>query len=70
MSDMETTDSTRQLTIRLSEGTISELESLAGVLQKTAPPGIVFTRTDALRSAIMKGISSLRAAETRKKSGR
>lgn len=49
----------RQLTIRLAEDVINKLEEIARVLQKTAPPGLTYTRTDALRTVIFRGIQAI-----------
>jgi len=48
----------RQLTIRLNGETLQDLERVVEVMQKDGPVGVVYTRTDALRNVIMRGISS------------
>lgn len=55
-------DQKQQLTIRLDTGVIEELDTIIAILQKSAPRGIVLTRTDALRSTILRGIDSIRSA--------
>jgi len=51
-------DGMQQLTIRLTPETLSDLERVVVVLQKDAPVGVRYTRTDALRTVIMRGIAS------------
>jgi hypothetical protein len=51
-------DDMRQLTIRLNGDTLQDLERVVEVMQKDGPVGVVYTRTDALRNVIMRGISS------------
>lgn len=48
----------RQLTIRLNSETLQDLERVVEVMQKDGPVGVVYTRTDALRNVIMRGIAS------------
>lgn len=55
---MSTSDDMRQLTIRLNAETLHDLERVVEVMQKDGPVGVVYTRTDALRNVIMRGISS------------
>lgn len=52
------TEDMRQLTIRLNADTLQDLERVVEVMQKDGPVGVVYTRTDALRNVIMRGISS------------
>ena len=56
-------DQKQQLTIRLDTSVIEDLDKITSILQKTAPRGIVLTRTDALRSAILRGIDSIRSSD-------
>lgn len=51
-------DDMRQLTIRLNNETLTDLERVVEIMQKDGPVGVVYTRTDALRNVIMRGISS------------
>lgn len=51
-------DDMRQLTIRLNGETLDDLERVVEVMQKDGPVGVVYTRTDALRNVIMRGIAS------------
>lgn len=53
-----TNEDMRQLTIRLNNDTLIDLERVVEVMQKDGPVGVVYTRTDALRNVIMRGISS------------
>jgi hypothetical protein len=58
----------QQLTIRLDTSVIEQLDAIVNVLQKTAPKGVVLTRTDALRSSILRGIDTIRAQSAKERS--
>lgn len=62
---MSTSDDMRQLTIRLNVETLHDLEKVVEVMQKDGPVGVVYTRTDALRNVIMRGISSYTGSATK-----
>ena len=62
---MSSSDDMRQLTIRLNAETLHDLERVVEVMQKDGPVGVVYTRTDALRNVIMRGISSYTGSATK-----
>ena len=57
-------DDMRQLTIRLNSTTLNDLEKVVDAMQKDGPVGVVYTRTDALRNVIMRGIASYIEGQT------
>lgn len=65
---MSSSDDMRQLTIRLNAETLHDLERVVEVMQKDGPVGVVYTRTDALRNVIMRGISSYTGNAAREES--
>ena len=52
---------TQKLTIRLEQETIAALDGIVEKLQAKAMPGFTLTRTDALGSAILRGIEVFEA---------
>lgn len=65
---MSSSDDMRQLTIRLNAETLHDLERVVEVMQKDGPVGVVYTRTDALRNVIMRGISSYTGSAAKEES--
>lgn len=65
--DLPVDKETKQLTIRLDNSTIEELDDMAMKMQKAAPSGVNITRTDALRTAIIQGIAAHKAAVARRR---
>ncbi len=59
---------TQQLTVRLDTDIIASLDDIAAKMQKTSPPGMKLTRTDALRTAIIEGVKVMQAQGRPKKS--
>lgn len=55
----------QQLTIRLDLQTIKDLDAVVELMQQSSPAGIEINRTDALRSAIVEGIESIKSSKAK-----
>lgn len=53
-------EETGQLTVRLGLSTIDDLDVIAKAMLKKAPEGTNYTRTDALRTSILKGVKLMK----------